>query len=206
MATCSGQYQPDGSPIPDGERTYTNNCTIKVVQSLSSYHALFRSYTPSMARLEDLDLAETSITVRGQTTFAHMFGNCPMSKCSRGREKSFLSYRGQTQRTISSWVCNYFSSHFPKNRYTRVFLGFALKSSDERYVPVDLSQPHCRLTGVFSVLLSCANILNRRKATHPSSTQHCGIHISRTWSPQASNDTSCFTAQRQTRHAPQTLR
>lgn len=41
VATCSGKYQPDGTPIPDGVRTYTNNCTIKVVLSPSSDHALF---------------------------------------------------------------------------------------------------------------------------------------------------------------------
>lgn len=30
IAVCKGSLLPDGSPIPDGERTYTNSCTIKV--------------------------------------------------------------------------------------------------------------------------------------------------------------------------------
>lgn len=30
IAVCKGDVLPDGSPIPDGERTYSNACTIKV--------------------------------------------------------------------------------------------------------------------------------------------------------------------------------
>ncbi|CCM04928.1 uncharacterized protein FIBRA_07125 [Fibroporia radiculosa] len=29
IAVCSGRSLPDGSPVPPGERTYTNSCTIK---------------------------------------------------------------------------------------------------------------------------------------------------------------------------------
>jgi WD repeat-containing protein 22 len=36
IATCSGTIHPDGTPVAQNERTYSNSCTIKVCSLLDS--------------------------------------------------------------------------------------------------------------------------------------------------------------------------
>ncbi|KAI0081531.1 WD40 repeat-like protein [Panus rudis PR-1116 ss-1] len=73
IATCSGRNLPDGTPVPAGERTYSNSCTIKhgsfggpsldVDEYYSAGSDDFRAYVWKIPSIESLTAARIEVKV-----------------------------------------------------------------------------------------------------------------------------------------------
>ncbi|KAH9889761.1 WD40 repeat-like protein [Cubamyces lactineus] len=115
IAMFSGRHLPDGSPVPPGERTWSNSCTMK--------HGSFGG----LGSDQDLYYAH------GSDDFRTYLWKIPS-------ESALLE-----QRVV---VGQYEWDMRPRPGE----IGYAQTHSSPRYVPVELSVPHARLTGHDSIV------------------------------------------------------
>ncbi|KAI0365711.1 WD40 repeat-like protein [Pilatotrama ljubarskyi] len=115
IATFSGRHLPDGSPVPEGERTWSNSCTMK--------HASFGGFG------SDRD----SYFALGSDDFRAYLWKIP-------EDAALLE--GRTVVEHSEW----------ERRPRPGEIGYAESHMAPRYVPVELSIPHARLTGHDSIV------------------------------------------------------
>ncbi|KAI8994199.1 WD40 repeat-like protein [Trametes punicea] len=115
IAMFSGRHRPDGSPVPSGERTWSNSCTMK--------HASFGG----------LGSDQDSYFAHGSDDFRAYVWKIP-------NDASLLERRAVV-------------SHLEWDMCPRPGeIGYAQTHLSSRYVPVELSVPHARLTGHDSIV------------------------------------------------------
>jgi len=125
LATCSGTNAPDGTPIPEGKRTYSNCCTIK--------HGSFGG--PGL----DTDIYYSA----GSDDFRTYVWRIPDLKELEQRRERIAYERWQDLR-------EYEEDSQPRPPV----IGFASRNTDCRTIPVDLSTPLFRLGGHKSIVNS----------------------------------------------------
>ncbi|KAI0354866.1 WD40 repeat-like protein [Trametes cingulata] len=115
IATFSGRYLPDGTPVPEGERTWSNSCTMKhgSFGGFGSDHDSYFAHGSDDFRTYLWKIPDDSALLEGRTVIGH----------------------SDWERHLRPGEIGYVESHM-----------------GPRYVPIELSVPHARLTGHDSIV------------------------------------------------------
>ncbi|KAH9936079.1 WD40 repeat-like protein [Fomitopsis serialis] len=133
IAVCTASTQPDGSPIPQGERSYANSCTIK--------HGSFGGG----------GVLDDPYYCAGSDDFRTYIWKIPSPAILAQQREEYISddWSSENSNTIGAWL---FATLFSFRSLSYRFPGFAASSTDARRVPVTLSRPVTRLTGHSSIV------------------------------------------------------